>query len=101
MSKTNELMDKKALVKVILKNDFFARNSDYRVFEDYFELADAPTYVVDAIKWVAKNYDGNIFETLSRARRKVQEVEPTLRANKSVVEERLEATNDYREFARK
>ncbi len=101
-----KLKDVKKLVKFILENDEKARNSDnYLYFMVINLLADKNSIDISAINIAsfllnAKAYPFPPFESVRRARQKVQEEFPHLAARETVQGFRAENETAYREFAR-
>lgn len=95
MGKTNLIQDR---VERLLKAKPQDRNSDFALILDYID-----TYCVDseeitlkeALKH-AKDFNVPSFESITRARRKVQELHPELRADEKVQDARKELQNSFR-----
>lgn len=83
----NELKTTAALVKHILETNPQARNSDSFLYLKVIQLN-------------INNIGFTGFETVRRARQKIQAQYPELAANKSVSAARMENEKDFRAFAR-
>lgn len=104
-----ELKTTKAIVTHILERDVQARNSDnhlymqvLRVISEKHDLPMADYMCLDSfLGWLGQDtcpYPG--FETVRRARQKVQAEYPHLAASEKVQEFRAENETAFREFAR-
>lgn len=95
------------IVKEVLETYPETRNDDYllwlRVIAAYEvnnDLCGIETMTVYDFLKTAKSMPIPCFESVSRARRKIQEQNPDLRAEKEVQEARAELEGEYIEFAR-
>lgn len=106
MSKTTELRNTTALVKAILEQDQKARNSDSFLYfqvlkklgkERDFDLdyVSVTTFLLNMAEWGFPP-----FESVRRARQKLQAEFPELSANEKVAAHRAENEEAFREFAR-
>lgn len=102
----NELKTTAALVKHILETNPQARNSDsylyYQVikFEANQKSIDLRSLTVQEFLLCINQLGFTGFETVRRARQKIQAQYPELAANKSVSAARMENEKDFRAFAR-
>ena len=106
MNKTAELKNTTALVRAILEQDMRARNSDSFLYfrligilgkEKGFDMNFIPVtvFLLNMAEWGFPP-----FESVRRARQKLQAEFPELSANKKVAEERADNEEAFREFAR-
>ena len=101
----NNLKNVTSLVKSILENDSQARNSDsflyLRVLEHYGNRNGICIHDMSVIRFMLsmKEYGFPPFESVRRARQKVQAKYPELAACRDVVEERRESEREYRKYA--
>ena len=106
MSKTTELKNTKALVKTILEEDQRARNSDsFLYFQVLKKLGKERDFDLDFVSVTAfllnmAEWGFPPFESVRRARQKIQAEYPELSANKKVAEQRAENEQAFRQFAR-
>ena len=105
MSKRNELSSIKALVKTILVEDQRARNSDSFLYMKVIEYLDKK-YGSNLSKMTVSCFLTNMsilkapsFETVRRARQKLQAEYPELSAKERIAEQRAENEKAFREFA--
>lgn len=105
----NKLKTTKALVTHILERDVQARNSDNHLYyhvlneiADRHRLGDVDGMLVgDLLEWLCQeNCPFPGFETVRRARQKVQAEFPHLAASERVQEFRAENETAFRQFAR-
>ena len=106
MSKRTELRNTTALVKAILEEDQKARNSDsFLYFRLLSKLGDEKGLNLDNIPVTMfllsmAEWGFPPFESVRRARQKLQAEFPELSANKKVAEFRAENEEAFRDFAR-
>lgn len=106
MNKKTELKTTTALVKAILEDDEKARNSDSYLYLQVIEnIARHKGYDLRNIKVCyflehMKEYGFPIFESVRRARQKLQRKFPELSADAKVEEYRAENEEVFREYAR-
>ena len=94
------------LVKSILENNPAARNSDYTLWLEVLREYTA-FYGCSALlkSWTVEDFLSRshtlvpCFESVSRARRKIQAEYPELKGTRKVQEARAELEEEYREFA--
>lgn len=100
MSKKNDLVTVTKLVKDELENDIFTRGNDNRLIRKVLEglLREGAT-----LKDVEMSFEGNIYETISRVRRKIQADDKfsNLRPSAEIIKDREENIKDFIEFARR
>jgi hypothetical protein len=101
-----KLRGTKALVKTILEEDQKARNSDsylyLKVIEHIAEKKQLPLSNITILHFLLhmKDYGFPPFESVRRARQKLQAAFPELAASKEVADQRADNEEAYREFAR-
>jgi hypothetical protein len=106
MSKTTELKNTTALVKAILEEDQRARNSDsFLYFQVLQRLGKERDFDLDFVSVTAfllnmAEWGFPPFESVRRARQKLQAEFPELSANKKVAAHRAENEEAFRQFAR-
>ncbi len=106
MSKKAELRNTTALVKAILEEDERARNSDsFLYLQVLIRLGegkglDRVLHYVSIFLLHMAEWGFPPFESVRRARQKLQAEFPELSANKNVAEQRAENEEAFREFAR-
>ena len=106
MSKTTELKNTTALVKAILEEDQRARNSDsflyFQVLQRLGKERDFDLDVVAVTAFLLNRAEWGFppFESVRRARQKIQAEFPELSANKKVAAHRAENEEAFRQFAR-
>lgn len=86
------------LVKSILENDPNTRDDDFELIwyvAREFELTRC-TFTNTIVEWRKRKLPS--FEAITRARRKVQELNPSLRATERVAEIRAEQETEYHDF---
>ena len=103
MSKSKELKTITAIVKDVLEHDPKARNSDEYLYYKICEIVGhrfihLPFYQVIMNR---KEYGFPPFETVGRARRKLQETHPELAGNSTVEAHRMMNEEVFRDYARK
>lgn len=95
------------LVKRILQDDSQARNSDdYLYYMVCKKIANKSGYTMNEISVFEfllnrKKYGFPPYETVERARRKIQEKHPELAANSDVEAQRILNEEEFRNYARK
>lgn len=106
MSKTAELRNTTALVKAILEEDKQARNSDsFLYFQVLKRLGKDKNLDLDYVSVTVfllnmSEWGFPPFESVRRARQKLQAEFPELSANKTVAAHRAENEEAFRQFAR-
>lgn len=106
MKKTTELKNTKALVKAILEEDERARNSDsFLYLQVLIRLGegkglDRVLHYVSIFLLHMAEWGFPPFESVRRARQKLQAEFPELSANKKVAAHRAENEQAFRQFAR-
>jgi hypothetical protein len=86
----------KKTVKEILEKDEYARNNDsYLIMQVLSKMLDCNYGTAFGIIVEGMNYQGISFEAITRARRKVQEEYPELRAKKKVEKARRDEEENY------
>lgn len=89
------------LIKTILEGDEKARNSDYYLWVQVCKLK-CPECLNEPFLYVVANHNElgiPNFESVGRARRKVQELYPELKSNERVQKEKDKLEQEYRDFA--
>ena len=90
------------LVKSILEDDRKARNSDYHLWMRVCEIT-CPESLYSSFYYVLEHHNDlglPNFESVGRARRKVQELYPHLQSDEKIHEERAKREEEFKEFAR-
>lgn len=90
------------LVKSILEDDRKARNSDYHLWMRVCEEI-CPESLYSSFYYVLEHHNElelPNFESVGRARRKVQELYPDLQSDEKVHEERTKKEEEFKDFAR-
>lgn len=98
----NQLQQTSTLVKQILIEDEAARNSDMHLYLKVCQKLN-PSALAEPFWTVVsrlKKYNLPPFETVRRARQKIQAKCPELSASDEVEDARAELETEYREFAR-
>ena len=98
----NQLQQTSKLVKQILIEDVKARNSDSHLYLRVCETLNPSVLIKPFVSVLVglKYYNLPPFETVRRARQKIQEKCPELSAVDEVENARAELETEYREFAR-
>lgn len=106
MSKKQELMTTKALVKSILEQDAMARNCDNYLYLKVLGVVahekDKDILRVPVSEFLIHSSEWGVppFETVRRTRQYIQRKNPALSACETVKEFRDENETDFRDFAR-
>lgn len=106
MSKLKELRKVKRIVEEILETNREARNDDYYLFalvlEKYEEILKIPVLSTSLEDYLTNPLyiDYPRLETVSRARRKAQQLKPWLASDRRVEKARFELQADYIDFAK-
>lgn len=102
MNKAKELTKIKSIVKVVLKGNVQARNSDMALYVKVCELINP--LALDKPFWYVlmnlKDFNLPNFETVRRTRQKLQETCPELAGDPNVETQRVINEEAFRSFAR-
>lgn len=95
------MKDLAKIVKDILIRNEKARNSDYSLYIEVCKVK-CPKVLNDGFLWVLEHHNElgvPKFESVGRARRKIQELYPELRSCEEVQKEKNKKEEEFRNFA--